>query len=105
MRRLGIPIASLASLLLPMFVAAQDAGSAPCWSFRSSTPYRGFGYDHVVTVDNRCRLPLTCQVSTDVNPAAQRLRVAAESAADLLTYRGSPAQVFKAKVECRQTAD
>jgi hypothetical protein len=58
------------------------------------------GYDHIVHLANHCDKSATCSVSTDVNPERIVVTVGPKEAVDVLTFRGSPARVFVAKVTC-----
>jgi hypothetical protein len=79
---------------------SEDKKKPPCWSFESSVRYVS-GFDHLVTIKNDCEKPAFCTVSTDVNPVEQKVTVNAKSSETVLTYRGSPARVFVAKVNCQ----
>lgn len=59
------------------------------------------GYDHLVHLINGCTRTATCKVSTDVNPEPQLVSLAVGASATVLTFRGSPARTFRAKVECK----
>lgn len=72
----------------------------PCVTHRSEAIY-SVGYTHVVTLTNRCQKPARCVVSTDVSPTPIQVQVPAESEVSVTTFRGSPARVFTAKVECK----
>lgn len=71
-----------------------------CVEVRTQTPYRGYGYDHVVEIDNHCEKPASCTVKTDVNPEVQTVTVPAHETRSVTTFRGSPAREFKADVQC-----
>lgn len=58
------------------------------------------GYDHLVHLTNGCSRAAICQVSTDVNPEPQSVSLAVGASATVLTFRGSPARTFRAKVDC-----
>jgi hypothetical protein len=58
------------------------------------------GYDHLVHITNSCSRKATCKVSTDVNPDIQVVTLSSGTSTTVLTFRGSPAQEFRAKVEC-----
>jgi hypothetical protein len=83
---------------------ADDGEKGPaksCWSSSDSAPYRGFGYDHVVTITNRCDKPLDCDVRTKVNPDPTHARVAGHATVEVITFHGSPAREFKSDVQCK----
>jgi hypothetical protein len=78
----------------------------PCISWRAEARYRNYGYDHIVEIKSSCDAPADCQVSTDVAPEAVNVRVNPGEAVEVLTFRGSPAYAFKARVRCNLvTAD
>jgi hypothetical protein len=59
------------------------------------------GYDHLVHIDNACEKSVECTVSTDVNPQPQTVVVDAKSQQTVVTFKGSPARVFRANVDCQ----
>lgn len=61
------------------------------------------GFDHLVNLDNQCDDSATCEVSTNVNPKVQVVKVPPKSQETVLTFRGSPASEFVATVNCRLT--
>lgn len=91
--------------------AAAGGGDAPkdkpdktpseCVHWHHEARYSGFGYDHVVHIDNTCTTPAECDVQTNVNPKRIQVRVPAKSKAEVITFRGSPARVFRPQVQCR----
>ena len=85
---------------------APDAGSPMpvCIRVSSDSRYRNGGYDHIVAIDNRCERAASCEVTTNVNPDTIRVRVGARSAVEVLTFRGSPAYAFTARVRCKLDA-
>jgi hypothetical protein len=74
---------------------------AKCERVRSEAVYRGYGYDHEVTIENTCTKSISCSVKTNVNPDAAHVRVAAHATEIVLTFRGSPAREFTAEVDCK----
>ncbi len=95
-----------AAALLAGSIAA-DAGAPPaptkipaCVSVKSESRYVPYGYNHVVIVTNGCSKPTTCTVSTDVNPSPSTVDVAAGKSTEVLTWSGSPSQVFTPRVGC-----
>ena len=83
-----------------------DAGSPlpACIRVSSEARYRNYGYDHLVTIQNGCDRAASCEVSTDVNPDVIHVRVGAGEALEVVTFRGSPAYVFTARVRCKLDA-
>lgn len=59
------------------------------------------GYDHLVHLKNECSRRASCEVSTDVNSEIQKVTLAPGKTTTVLTFRGSPASSFQAKVECK----
>ena len=82
-------------------VTGLASGAVPdCVQVRTSAPYRGLGYDHVVTIRNGCPAPVRCRIETNVNPDPIDVRVEANETKDVVTFRGSPARTFQARVQC-----
>jgi hypothetical protein len=71
-----------------------------CVGVWSEARYVGFGYNHIVHVANGCNVPTSCTVTTNVNPEPQTVIIPAGSRTDVVTFVGSPASTFTAKVEC-----
>ncbi|MDD9941807.1 MAG: hypothetical protein OXU20_12255 [Myxococcales bacterium] len=74
----------------------------PCTSHKLSTPYRGVGYDHVVTVENTCNHTERCEIKASSNDRAQQLDVPKKSSRSIVVRRGSPAREFSADVTCKK---
>jgi hypothetical protein len=62
--------------------------------------YLGVGYNHVVSIRNRCDRTATCEVWTDVNPDHQQVSVEPNQVREVLTFLGSPARVFTGHTDC-----
>ena len=60
----------------------------------------GDGYNHVVTIDNRCDKAAACAVSSDVAPEPVQASVPARQQVAVVTLRGSPSPAFKPKLAC-----
>ena len=75
-------------------------GAMSCVHVQTEAPYRAYGYDHLVTIENGCDKPVRCTVKTDVNPEPSHVRVEPQKSETVLTFRGSPASTFKADVSC-----
>lgn len=73
---------------------------ARCVQARPEARLRNLGYDHVVHLDSGCDRDAACAVSTDVNPAVQRVIVPARRSVEVVTFIGSPARVFSPNVTC-----
>ncbi len=59
------------------------------------------GYDHIVHLESACTVEATCSISTNVNPQTIVATVPPGESTEVLTFMGSPAREFAAKVECR----
>jgi hypothetical protein len=87
-----------------------DAGqrAAPqnpkCIVVTSSARYSGYGYDHIVEIDNSCDRAMSCTVNTDAAPEPTTVKVPAKEKKTVVTLRGSPAREFKADVRCKTDA-
>lgn len=109
----SIPIAALLSLnpgvpggapssAEAVVPTAPDTGPdlPACVRYRGEARYRNYGYDHYVIIDNRCDRTALCAVTTDVNPDPVSVTVLAREQAEVLTFRGSPASSFTARLRC-----
>lgn len=98
-------LAAITAALSGSEAAAQDGGAAPvvpaCIQISTDARYVPYGYNHVVVLKSGCSKPAACTVSTDVNPQPTYTEVAAGTTVEVLTYTGSPAQTFHARVACR----
>jgi hypothetical protein len=91
------------TLLIAALVAgAANAAPADSCSVRWSQEarYSGYAYDHLVHLHNECGYPVTCDVSTSVNPKSYRLTVAAETNRTVRMWAGAPTRYFSANVAC-----
>jgi hypothetical protein len=85
-------------------LAEPEAGQGKlpkCVHVRSEARFSGFGYDHLVEVENGCEKPASCSVSTDVNPQPQPVQLNVGEKQSVVTFRGSPASTFKPDVTCK----
>lgn len=80
--------------------AGAPTGLPSCVQVATESRYVPYGYNHIVHVRNACTQAAACVISTDVNPEAQRVEVAAASTADVTTFMGANASAFVAKVSC-----
>src|SRR5262245_9123229 len=62
-----------------------------CAKVSTQAPYRAYGYDHEVSIENACTKPIDCSVKTNVNPDPTSVRVAPHAIETVVTFRGSPA--------------
>jgi hypothetical protein len=73
-----------------------------CARVSASARNEGYGFAHIVTLQNGCEKAVTCEVWTDVDPApGHTLRAAPGESSDVLTRRGSPASAVSAQSACR----
>ena len=90
-----------------LFVATVPLGAAQavdperptCVSFQTEARFR-IGYDLLVHITNQCNRAVDCTVRTNVNPSNISARVAPKTTETVLTFRGSPANTFRAEVHC-----
>ena len=98
-------VASIASIVVAASAAAQDAGAPSalpaCISVGTDARYVPYGYNHVVLLQSGCSKAATCTVATDVNPQPITAEVAPSASVEVLTFSGSPAQAFRARVTCK----
>lgn len=96
--------ALLASALcaVPLAAAAQQSRPdfPPCITVSAYARYGAYGYDHLVTIDNGCDRGAECIVRTNVSPDPIAVRVEAAERETVVTFRGSPASEFSARVRC-----
>ena len=105
--RTVLAAASVLGLLIAAMspASAADAGAPSplpaCIAVHGEARYIPYGYNHVVVIKNGCTQDAACTISTDVNPQPVNADVKAGATAEVLTFQGSPAQVFTPKVGCR----
>jgi hypothetical protein len=101
----------LVGLLIPALLAtssalAEGSENAPkavsCVAVETEARFKGFGFDHVVTLRNGCKKPARCSVKTDANPRASSVELAVGEERMIVTFAGSPAREFRADVTCRE---
>jgi hypothetical protein len=80
---------------------AKGADRTDCLVYRQVARPLGFGYDHLVFLENQCEKRMRCTVTTDVNPEPVVEEVDPGQTGVALTFRGSPARVFNARVDCQ----
>ena len=112
--RAGLVCAALASVFGGLAPGAQAEEPPPekapppgaeklpkCVGVRGEARFSGYGYDHLVEIDNRCDKSVSCTVATDVNPQAQAVSVNSGEKRSVKTFSGSPASAFKPDVACK----
>jgi len=77
-----------------------SASGAGCATFKTEAAFVGLAYNHLVHLHNACAYAVSCRVKTDVNPKEETVTVPAGGNKTQLTFRGSPAREFNAKVTC-----
>jgi hypothetical protein len=78
-----------------------SASATPaCIHARAEARYANYGYDHWVIIHDGCDADAACAVTTNVNPNPTSVSVPKGKAREVLTFRGSPAREFSAKVAC-----
>lgn len=75
-------------------------GRPTCIEFRGEARYRGYGYHHIVIVENGCDRAARCDVATDVTPESQSVDVPAGQSSETITRTGSPSRAFEPRVSC-----
>lgn len=90
----GTPLPATASSVRGKRPACVDAQALTVLTF--------VGHDHVVSLQNRCKKRVTCEVSTDVAPDKLSATLASGENTELVTFRGSPAREFRATADCRE---
>ena len=106
MRRLSIKALLSLALIAPAAYAKDDAGAPPqtpvpaCVRVATESRWVPYGYNHIVILENGCSKPVTCKVSTDVNPQVQTAEVESTKTVEVTTIMASPASTFAAKVRC-----
>jgi hypothetical protein len=78
----------------------EKSKSPVCVTHRLEPRFMGFGFDHFVRLDNGCDKRMQCEVTTNLNPDPQTVKLEPFEKKPVLTFRGSPAMVFKADVHC-----
>jgi hypothetical protein len=99
-------LGSLALLGEPAAVAqgtglsqARERAADACLQAWKETPYRAYGYDHIVAIADHCSKPANCLI-TSSHGTTNTLLVGAGQTERALVFRGSPARDFDAKVSC-----
>ena len=76
------------------------ANKAGCVTWTKEARYEGLGYNHYVHFESGCKEVMVCQVTTNANPDPTTATVNPGGKATVLTFRGSPASEFTARVTC-----
>jgi hypothetical protein len=79
---------------------APQRGNPKCIFYTAQASLGVAGYNHFVTVANRCTQTAACEVVTSANPEPTSVVVPASEERTVITYRESPARVFEVAVRC-----
>ena len=94
-----------AALVLLVFAASAPPaladGTPACIRWSQQTVHTSAGNNHVVFVENTCARSASCSISTDVAPDPIQASLQPNQRTELVTFRGSPAFTFRARVECK----
>lgn len=90
--------------LLAFLLAATAAPPAPAAKgcmvqYTTESRYRGFGYEHIVHVENGCDVAVACEVHA--SHARRDVAVPAQRRRSVVVRQGSPAREFSAAVYCK----
>jgi hypothetical protein len=83
----------------------KDNGTKPvvnCVKWTKVARFADFAYNHLVYLENSCKVEAVCKVSTNVNPSPVMVSIKPKEKKTVLTFRNSPAREFNATVVCRQ---
>lgn len=79
------------------------AGSRPACVAVSAQPFfNGSGYNHLVHVHNQCAQPVSCTVTTNVNPRPATATLAASERRTFNTFFNAAGYGFTATVQCAE---
>jgi len=77
-------------------------GVSACASVTARARPYGYGYNHIVTLANRCSRAVTCEVWTNVDPTPHlRLKAHPGETAETTARVGSPSRDVHAESVCR----
>ncbi len=79
---------------------APVAKTTDCVRWTKEARLVGVAFNHLVHLHNQCKYAVRCEVTTNVNPKPSRADLASNAKKTVLTFRGSPAREFNAKVIC-----
>lgn len=72
-----------------------------CVEWNKEVRPRGYGYMHVVKLNNQCNTSQRCDVSTNSNPEKQTVELPPKGSREVIAHISSPAREFTASVNCR----
>lgn len=73
-----------------------------CTKHHTETPYRNYGYDHIVVISNTCEHVEHCVIEASSVDGKQEVDVPANGERSVTVRIGSPAREFTAKVSCEK---
>jgi hypothetical protein len=76
------------------------ANKAGCVTWTKEARFEGLGYNHYVHFESACKEVMVCKVTTNANPDPTEATLQPGGKATVLTFRGSPASEFTARVTC-----
>lgn len=79
--------------------AAQDV--AVCAQVTVTARYEGYGFTHLVTLNNTCKSAVQCEVWTGVDPAHLSLRAKPGQSESIATRKGSPSREVHVQSSCK----
>ena len=94
----------LAWTVVEAFTVWLFLGAEPRAACVSSAPYTrpgGYGFNHVVALDNHCEVAMRCIVTTDVSPQPVEVTIARGEKKDVTTFMASPSRTFLPSVDCK----
>jgi hypothetical protein len=91
----------LAAITTPGLGSAAEPAKTPCVHAKAEAPYRGYGYDHIVKLENQCPKAVVCSVASDVRPDPVVVSLEPKARTEVLLWRGSPASTFKVRLSCQ----
>ncbi len=104
--RLVLIVALVSGAWLRPLQAAADEPTPPqqatCVKWTSEARFVGFAFNHLVLLTNNCDYAVSCSIKTDVNPKVETVVLKPKESKTHLTFRGSPASVFKPEVLCKK---
>jgi hypothetical protein len=102
---LALALLGASTTLFAQAQAPTVAGTRPACVAVSTQPiFNGTGYNHLVTIANRCAAAVSCTVTTNVNPRPIEAQVAAGEQRTVNTYFNAAGYGFTATVHCASGA-
>ena len=83
-------------------VPTAEGTAAGCVHWVSEAVWAGLAYNHLVHLSSACKQAMQCKVTTNVNPDPVTVSLQPKEQKTVVTYLGSPASEFSAKVSCNK---